>query len=120
MAARNASSKDIENLIIINKRLKNAFKSGESDVENDPGIHTVIAEIAGNKILQMIAEALREIHTYSMRDVKLDEEAKLSILDDHANIIAAIGAKEDQKAHDLMVRHIESVRTHLNRIKNPN
>lgn len=118
LAARNASSKDIENLVTINKRLKKAFRSGESDVENDPGIHTVIAEIAGNKVLQMIAEALLEIHTYSMRDVKLDEEAKLSILSDHANIISAIGAKEDKKAHDLMVHHIESVRHHLNRIKN--
>ena len=117
LAARKATPKDTAYLQEINERLKKAFESGDSSIENDPGIHTVIAEIAGNRILQMIAEALVDIHTYSMRDVKLDEDSKLSILSSHANIIAAIGQKQEQTAYDLMVEHIESVRSHLVRIK---
>ena len=117
LAAERATPKDIECLEEVNNWLRNAFKSGEPINENDPRIHTVIAEISGNQVFTIIVRALMEIHAYSMRNIKLDEKAKRNILQYHEEIIEAIRRKDKERACECMKRHILNVQAALTNLE---
>lgn len=116
IAAMKASDQDIEYLNEFNEKLRESFTTGDSSIENDPHLHAAIADIAGNEILKVIIEALVQIHAYNMKGIKLDKKAKSEILQYHMDIISAIKAKDQDKAHDTMANHIENVRKHLSRL----
>jgi len=113
LAAQKASPEDIERLEEINRMLGKAFHSGDPFRENDPKIHSVIAEISGNQVFAIIVKALMEIHAYRMQSIKLDKNAKRDILEYHGEIIEAIKSKDEKMAFEYMKRHIIHVQEAL-------
>lgn len=113
LAAEKATPEDIARLEQINQTLKDLFDTGDPFRENDPRIHTVIAEISGNKVLAITVKALMEIHAARMREIKLNQRVKKDILHYHEEIIGALKAKNKELAFEYMKKHVLSVRDAL-------
>jgi len=113
LAAEKAVAKDIERLEEWNLKLGIAFQSGNPILENDPRIHTLIAETSGNPLFAIIVKALMEVHTYKMMSIKLSDNIKKDILHQHKDIIEALKKKQKQKASEYMNKHICHVREYL-------
>ncbi|OPY74244.1 MAG: Pyruvate dehydrogenase complex repressor [Syntrophorhabdus sp. PtaU1.Bin058] len=113
MAAEKITDDDIERLEQWNQELKFMFQSGNPNLENDPTMHTLIAQTLGNPLLTIFVKTLMEIHTYKMSDLKLSKKMKMDILNQHQKIIEALKKRRGAEAAENMREHISSVREYL-------
>lgn len=113
LAVDRITAKDIEQLEEWNEELAVAFQSGNPNLENDPTMHTLIAETLGNPLLTIFVQTLMEVHTYKMANVKLSKKIKIEILDQHRKIIEALKKEQRAEAAKCMREHICSVREYL-------
>jgi len=112
-AALKATAKDIERLEETRPILQEAYRSGDPVIENNPRFHILIADISENRVFKIIMKVLMDIYSYRMRNIKLDEKAKKTIIRQHDKIIEAIKKKDKEMAFENMRRHIIKVQKEL-------
>lgn len=87
------------------------------EVENDPdyaanaqGFHRVVASLAGNPVLALVASALQEITLSRVRNAVLEGADRQRAIDDHRQIALAILEGNGPKAELLMNDHMHYYR----------
>jgi DNA-binding FadR family transcriptional regulator len=113
LAVDKISTEDIERLEEWNQKLAVAFRSGNPKVENNPTMHTLIAQTLGNPLLTIFMKTLMEIHSYKMSNVTLSKKIKTEIVDQHKQIIEALKKRQKVDASERMQEHIRSVLDYL-------
>jgi DNA-binding FadR family transcriptional regulator len=106
LAAKKANSTDIKRLREANLKLGKGHKTGDPAIENDPTIHSIIADISGNRVFSILMNVLMDIHSRRMQTIKLDAKTKAGIIRQHDSIITAIEKKDKELAQRRMKEHI--------------
>ena len=116
LAAANRTDEEIDKL----KELIRAFKT-ERELQElarlDGEFHSYIAEISRNQLVisvynamsSLINRFIRDVHQKSLNNFFGEEKAKAQILQDHQGILDAIIQRDQKKASDLMLKHLEFV-----------
>ena len=108
-AAKKAGPKEIARCEEANRKLKTLFEMKDPMIQHDTAIHTLIAEISGNRVFAIIMNVLMDIHAYRMRNIKLDDKGKKEIVRQHNRIVEAIKKKDEKKAYEAMKSHVLKV-----------
>jgi DNA-binding FadR family transcriptional regulator len=119
LAARNRTRDDIANL----RRCLQAMRAAEGDIARfsaaDLAYHLAIGAASGNPLVRsfgaVIKVALKGFMAMSNASVKQAEKGHAGSTDRHAAILAAIEARDEDKARGAMLRVIEGGRTHAGR-----
>jgi len=102
------------------KRLREIVQLGE-DGRDEPAavwaqatarFHTVVGEIAGNKVLTLLSSSLVEIHNERLNPI-FPVGSRQEVLNVHMRIAAAILARDAVKAERLMRLHTEHLAANL-------
>jgi len=105
-AAQKAGPNDIARLEEANRKFQILYETKDPFTQYDPTIHTLIAEISGNRVFAIIMAVLVDILAYKMRNIKLDDEARKKIIHQHNSIVEAIKRKDKKMAYEAMKSHI--------------
>jgi GntR family transcriptional repressor for pyruvate dehydrogenase complex len=105
-AAQKAGPKDIARCEEAIQTLERLFEMKDPIIQHDTAIHTLIAEISGNRVFIIIINVLMDILGHRMRNIKLDDKGKKEIVRQHKRIVEAIKNKDKKKAYEAMKSHI--------------
>ena len=114
-AVKRAKPAEINELKVIHERLEAAARDGRMDAffEANQEFHRRIQELANNRWLLSVIQALRKVLKLSrMHSLSLEGRLQQS-LDEHRGILAAIEAGDAAKAEKLMHDHLLSGREAL-------
>jgi DNA-binding FadR family transcriptional regulator len=82
----------------------------------DVDLHLLIAQAAHNPFMLRFMSSLRALGERSRnRTIRIDE-VRIQSRQDHANIVAAIRARDPEAAHFAMTRHLQHIESGLNRV----
>ena len=115
LAAEKAEAADIEELKKVHKGQGAAFRKGNDSAFHSLGqeFHNLIYAASGNPKLISIYRSLRiDAALYPVADILLPGETKKS-LEDHSELLAAIDARNANKAQNIAERHIGRIKAHL-------
>lgn len=116
-AARRAKEEDIKKLEETCKRHAEELISGGAAVEHDQSVHSLIAEISGNRVFALLMKVLTDIHAFRMKGIRLDDNGKRALIRQHEQIIEGIRKKDPEMAHEKMRRHIMDIQKELSRLE---
>ncbi|WP_131113221.1 transcriptional regulator NanR [Lichenihabitans psoromatis] len=106
-AALRATSDDIAQLDAVVDRQRESLGQAEAFIAADMAFHTQIAALSGNPIYAGVSEAmlnwLKHYHTH----VLIWTGKETLTLSEHAEIIAAIAARDPDQAETAMIRHLD-------------
>lgn len=96
------------------EQLREVVAVGEAAIDQPPEVwahassafHTVVGQVAGNRVLGLFASSLVEIHNVRLHPI-FPGEGRQEVIDVHKKIADAILAADATKAERLMRRHIE-------------
>jgi GntR family transcriptional regulator, transcriptional repressor for pyruvate dehydrogenase complex len=103
----------ISKLRKLHSKLGKAFAAGQSGMDEDIAFHMAIAQATGNRFFAHTLAALSEQMTFSIRLVRELSSSRPSaprrqaVVDEHAQILAAIDAGDIEGARRAMRDHIE-------------
>ena len=115
LAAEKAEVADIEELKRVHKAQRAAFRKRDDSAFHALGqeFHNLIYAASGNPKLISIYRSLRiDAALYPVADILLPGEPEKS-LEDHSELLAAIDARDADKASDIAERHIGRIKAHL-------
>ena len=104
LAAQNASSKDIENLMTICDEFDQLVENKESYVTKDMEFHQMIANSSGNLVLHNLIPYIHQMHVLTNEEY-LNLHAK-SVAKEHRKIAEAIRDRNGSEAFDAMYYHL--------------
>lgn len=81
----------------------------EISAEYDALFHKLISSVAGNKVLDVMLDLLRQDGQLGPALVYIRKQMKASIVVDHEKIMAAIVSNDPDAAEQAMVVHIENL-----------
>jgi GntR family transcriptional repressor for pyruvate dehydrogenase complex len=105
LAAERAKREHLRALRITQQRLSKAIETTQA-IENDLEFHRILAQAAGNRILELILESLGELGRAS-RQATLTTTGVARAVEHHALILAAIVKRDGQAAFDAMSMHVQ-------------
>ena len=81
------------------------------DPANQPvdDFHWAIADLSGNGVLQLVAQAMRDLYAGAAKEVVLSAEEAQRIEQVHSDIAEAVLRRDAIAAEDLMASHIQDV-----------
>lgn len=79
------------------------------------GFHAAVAKFAGNFVLAQIIESLIELYSFEQLAIMSFYDDRLGDHSEHRGILAAIRAKDAGRARELMRRHLQGVKTVVER-----
>lgn len=103
-AAAKATSDDIRQLNQLCREVEDLIQSGQNHLHKDIQLHTKIAESIDNLVIPNLIPIINTAIAVFI-DVT-HNELRQETIDTHRQIIRAIEAREPQKAHDAMVKHL--------------
>ncbi|BCJ92194.1 GntR family transcriptional regulator [Terrihabitans soli] len=115
VAAENATPQDVEKLEGILAGMRTCFAAGDflGMSELNAQLHGLITDIANNKTLsRMLANLNHQLVRVQYRTVLMPGRAERA-LKEHTDIVAAIAAKDPEKAYAAMSVHLRAVRDNL-------
>ena len=115
LAAETAEAADIEELKKVHESQRAAFRDNDDSAFHARGqeFHNLIYAASGNPRLISIYRSLRvDAALYPVADLLLPGEPEQS-LEDHSELLAAIDARDADKAQELAERHIRRIKAHL-------
>ena len=115
LAAEKAEAADIDELTRVCESQRAAFRDRNDSAFHALGqeFHNLIYAASGNPKLVSIYRSLRvDAALYPVADILLPGESERS-LDEHGELLAAIGAGDTGKARDVAERHIRRIQAHL-------
>ena len=115
LAAEKAEAADIEELKKVHKDQRAAFRKRDDSAFHALGqeFYNLIYAASGNPKLISIYRSLRiDAALYPVADILLPGEPERS-LEDHSELLAAIDARDSERAQDIAERHIGRIKAHL-------
>lgn len=115
LAAERADTEDIEELKKAHKAQRAASRKRDDSAFHALGqeFHSLIYTASGNPKLISIYRSLRvEAALYPVADILLPGETEKS-LEDHSDLLAAIDAREPDRAQIIAEQHIRRIKAHL-------
>jgi DNA-binding FadR family transcriptional regulator len=115
LAAKRATDGEKASLVRMTERLRAAFVNNCMDryAEADPALHTAIAQMAHNKMLLRMMQAIRALLRKCIAaSLSLPGTAAAS-LEAHERLIGAIADDRSAQARRLMEAHLEDVRDRI-------
>ena len=115
LAAEKAEAADIDELTRVCESQRAAFRERNDSAFHALGqeFHNLIYAASGNPKLVSIYRSLRvDAALYPVADILLPGESERS-LDEHGELLAAIGARNSGQARDVAERHIRRIQAHL-------
>ena len=103
-AAQRASKEEVRTMRRIHTQLEKAA-DGPAAIEQDVAFHHAIADASGNLIFRLILDSLAEIGIAS-RLRTIGRIGKQTAIEHHAQVLAAIEARDPDAARQAMRRHI--------------
>ena len=103
-AAQRASKEEVRTMRRIHTQLEKAA-DGPAAIEQDVAFHHAIADASGNLIFRLILDSLAEIGIAS-RLRTIGRIGKQTAIEHHAQVLAAIEARDPDAARRAMRRHI--------------
>jgi GntR family transcriptional repressor for pyruvate dehydrogenase complex len=79
----------------------------EQEVDADLAFHTIIAEMAQNRVLYRLALSLRKLLREYIKRAASATETKMSTVEEHQAILEAIEERDEAKARQAMVCHLQ-------------
>lgn len=118
LAAANANEENIRALKEVNAKMRQTSGVTDERIRVDIDFHKAIAKMTDNPLLYCMMEALTEF-LYPLFEKSIDESTDQHGIALHDKIVAAIEARDEDAAADLMRTHLLiSVRNY--EIRNPN
>jgi len=117
LAAGRATAKHRRALHAAQRRLAAAVETSPA-IEADLEFHRVLAQAAGNRILELVLESLGELGRAS-RQATLASTGVARALEHHAAILDAVERRQGEEAHDLMLAHVQASAADLARSFSP-
>ena len=78
--------------------------------EADKNFHEIIYSVSGNKcLIEMQANLREQVYRYRMEYLK-EENVRMILVEEHGQIVDAIRERDDEKAKNIIYRHIENQR----------
>ncbi len=118
-AARNATPEDISRIEATLPELKTAAAKGDREAldQADVAFHTAIVAATHNPPLMHMVDTFADIMwaSHGLRLAVLRAQNLRTICDEHAIIAEAIKAGKSEQSRDAMLRHIEMIRTRVER-----
>jgi GntR family transcriptional repressor for pyruvate dehydrogenase complex len=106
LAAERATAKQRRALHAAQQRLAAAVETSQA-IEADLEFHRLLAQAAGNRILEIVLESLGELGRAS-RQATLASTGVARALEHHAAILDAIDRRQGPAAHDAMLAHVQA------------
>ncbi|UOO91691.1 FadR/GntR family transcriptional regulator [Vitreoscilla stercoraria] len=120
LAAQRRTETDLERIEYWLRQIDVAVqkKSVKLQSQADVNFHQAIAEASHNVLFsQLSASLLRILHQHTQKNLanmfSIDDEAKISLREQHRAIVAAIRAKDAVLAQQLAAKHIDYVESSL-------
>jgi len=107
LAAQRATSTQLEELRQAIERLRSNAGDVEQEIDADLAFHTVIAEMAQNRVLYRLTLSLRNLLREYLKRATAATETKMSTVEEHQAILKAIEEGDEAKARQAMVRHLQ-------------
>jgi len=118
-AARNGSAEDIARIEATLPHLKAAAAKGDREAldQADVAFHMAIVAATHNPPLMHMVDTFADIMwaSHGLRLAVLRAQNLRTICDEHATIAEAIKARQSEQSRDAMLRHIEMIRTRVER-----
>ncbi len=119
LAVLHARRQDLDRAEALLETMEAARDDPERFSDADTEFHTLLAESTGNGLLIWIVGQISSVRGrdqwYRMRTLTLDREMIDTYNRQHREIVAAIRAREPERAANEMKRHLESARLSLTR-----
>lgn len=106
LAAERATAKHRRALDAAQQRLAAAVETSQA-IEADLEFHRILAQAAGNRILEVVLESLGELGRAS-RQATLASTGVARALEHHAAILDAVERRQGPAAHDAMLIHVQA------------
>lgn len=122
LAVKNATQSRLLELEARLERMREIMPSGDSEAFHlaDEAFHATIAAMAGHPGIWTLVEHAK-MHVDRYRRSSLPQEGRMArVIDEHAAIFAAIGAREADRAVALMEAHIDALELDMEAIRELN
>lgn len=118
LSARKATDADLQRLREVHAKLETAAADDDMNgfFEANQAFHYVLQEIADNRWLLQVIEDLRKVIKLSRQHSLFSEGRLEQSLAEHRDLLAALAARDEERAELLMRAHISSGRAALARI----
>lgn len=107
LAAQRATSTQLEELRQAIERLRSSGGDVEQEIDADLAFHTIITEMAQNRVLYRLTLSLRNLLREYLKRATAATETKMSTVEEHQAILEAIEERDEAKARQAMVRHLQ-------------
>lgn len=107
LAAKNATSEDIEKLEYLCREMKKHIKNVKEYAAVSTEFHIAIAKATQNDILYQIFETIKYIMYDYQKDNMMTNDEILSSYNGHIELLEAIKSKDVHKVDEVMRRHLE-------------
>jgi GntR family transcriptional regulator, sialic acid-inducible nan operon repressor len=106
LAARQATTADLDRLAEAHRRLEEARGDSQRFVAADIAFHAIIADMSGNQLVAAVTRAMLDWLSRFRRDMVSVRGADLLTIEEHGKILAAIVAGDDEAAQRHMTEHL--------------
>lgn len=113
LAAENATDEQIDRMEELLDEAEQNMSVDERLSEANMGFHCEIAVASGNTVLAQLQQALANLFQREQRQILSIYSSREQDHAEHREILAALRARDTQRAVDLMQAHLEGVRTVL-------
>lgn len=117
LAAPRASARDIATLEDALTAMEASLGDDRTFAQHDARFHHVLAEMTGNRLLELLASALRELLEDHIETVVAHIDPLSDVLPYHAAILAAVKAGDAEAARRAMQTHLDQVHANFEAAK---
>ncbi len=113
LAAQRITADEMAQLEVCLSRSKMGLTDYEDYLQADIDLHEIIAKAANNPLLQRFMSSLRSLGKASRRRTGALPGVVEQTIQDHQNIIHALGARQPEAAYQAMLIHLEHIEQRL-------
>jgi len=109
LAARNIDKEDIHRISKNINQHENKLKKKQSGVEEDKEFHTLISDVAQNRVLKTTLKFIMNEGEVSSLLEFIRKEVGSTLITDHKEIMSALKSGSSRQAEDAMLSHINNL-----------
>jgi GntR family transcriptional repressor for pyruvate dehydrogenase complex len=118
-AAQRATAADLQRLAALNEQTRRAIDRCDRNLVTASEIefHRLIAGQTGNPILLLLLDFVETLLEDFKRILQPDQAFMEAVLASHESILQAIGDRDEKRAAEQMLDHVQAVERHLARLR---
>ncbi len=113
LAARRAGPEDIEQLQDLVKKQEQAMEGNGNPRRYDLQFHRLVARCAKNLPLMIVMNSVADLTLEAISRFDIPPNVKRHAVNFHGRILDAIRRRDENAAHEIMLRHIREVQSRL-------